>query len=163
MSACITYIGIGSNQDEPVQHVQQAIRQLAQIKQCVFLKSSPLYCSKPMGPQDQPDYINAAAALKTTLEPLALLNELQRIEAEHGRERKGLRWGPRTLDLDILLFGEKLLNLPRLIVPHPGLHERAFVLYPLYDIDPQLTIPARGSLAALLANCPMDGLEKLDK
>lgn len=161
MPACVVYIGIGSNLDDPEKHVRRAILQLGELPHSSLLRSSSLYRSKPMGPRDQPDYINAVASIMTSLAPLALLDELQAIEAEHGRIRTGLRWGPRTLDLDILLFGEKLLNLPRLTVPHPGLHERAFVLYPLHEIDPAIGIPAKGSVASLLANCPADDLEKI--
>lgn len=161
MSACISYIGVGSNLDGPEQHTRQAISQLGEIKKCELLQVSSLYRSKPMGPQDQPDYINAVVSIRTSLEPLALLDALQRIEAEHGRVRKGLRWGPRTLDLDVLIYDEKIINMPRLKVPHPGLHERSFVLYPLYEINPDLTIPIHGSLSDLLIGCSQDGLEKV--
>ena len=114
-----------------------------------------------MGPQDQPDYVNAVMAVATTLAPLELLRGLQGIENNHGRIR-GERWGARTLDLDILLYGDNIIALPDLTVPHSGLTERAFVLYPLYEIAPQLTIPNKGKLIDLLANCPLAGLKKLD-
>ena len=114
-----------------------------------------------MGPEGQPDYINAVAAIKTQLSALDLLDALQQIESEQGRVRTGLRWGPRTLDLDILLYDEQIISTERLRIPHPGLHERAFVLYPLYEIDPDLMIPGEASLAILKAQCPADGLNKI--
>ena len=155
------FIGIGSNLADPQRQVNTAIQQLGQIPQSELIRASSLYHSRPMGPQDQPDYINAVALLVTNLQPLELLDALQAIETDHGRERNGQRWGARTLDLDILLFGESVINSERLIVPHPGLHERAFVLYPLYEIEPELTIPVKGQLSGLLARCPLDGLEKI--
>ena len=157
----LVFVGIGSNMNDPQAKLLSAVRRLKQLPQTEFCSVSSLYHSPPMGPQDQADYINAVAMLQTTLAPLPMLDALQAIETEHGRVRKGQRWGPRTLDLDILLFGEKVINLPRLIVPHPGLHERAFVLYPLYEIKPELTIPGSGRLSELVAACPQDGLEKI--
>ncbi len=155
------YIGIGSNLDNPVIHVRQALQQLADLPRTIFLHKSSLYSSKPMGPADQPDYINAVASIQTELTPLELLDELQHIEAVHGRLRNGTRWGPRPLDLDILLYGEKVLTLDRLLIPHPGLHERAFVLYPLCEINPALIIPLKGSVLELRNTCVADGLEKI--
>lgn len=147
--------------DEPVTQVRQAIQELGELNQSKLIKSSSLYESKPMGPSNQPDYVNAVVSIKTELEPLMLLDALQMIETGHGRVRNSLRWGPRTLDLDILLFGQKVINQPRLIIPHPGLHERAFVMYPLQEICPELNIPGKGPLSSLLKNCPADGLKKL--
>ncbi|OYW91598.1 MAG: 2-amino-4-hydroxy-6-hydroxymethyldihydropteridine diphosphokinase, partial [Pseudomonadales bacterium 32-61-5] len=120
--------------------------------------------SDPLGPADQPRYNNAVAALDTGLSPLQLLDALQAIELAQGRERKADRWGPRTLDLDILLFGERLLDEPRLTVPHYHLHARAFVLYPLAEIAPQnLQLPDGRRLAELLSACPFEGIERLDE
>ncbi len=102
-----------------------------------------------MGPQDQPAFINAAAALSTGLGPEALLQALLAIERAHGRLRDGTRWGPRSLDLDLLLYGERVQPGPGLVLPHPGLHERAFVLYPLADIAPQQPVPGHGTVAGL--------------
>ena len=155
------YIGIGSNQDDPLVKVRSAFGALKQLPHTEFCLASSLYRSHPMGPQNQPDYVNAVVMFQTTLDPLSLLDALQDIEARHGRLRNGQRWGPRTLDLDILLHGDKTINLPRLIVPHPGLHERAFVLYPLSEITPDLSIPGNASLSALLMACPENGLEKI--
>jgi 2-amino-4-hydroxy-6-hydroxymethyldihydropteridine diphosphokinase len=124
------YIGLGSNLQQPIQQVKQALLHLAELPQTHLLNASPLYRSAPLGPADQPDYINAVAALATRLSPLALLDALQTIERQQGRVREGERWGPRTLDLDLLLYAEQKIQNDRLRVPHPGLGERNFVLYP---------------------------------
>jgi len=155
------YIGLGSNLDTPQEQLHSALAALAAVPHCALIAQSSLYASDPLGPADQPRYVNAVAALDTTLSPLALLDELQRIEQEQGRTRKAERWGPRTLDLDILLFGERLLNEPRLTVPHYHMHARAFVLYPLAEIAPALLLPDGRPLNELLANCPFAGLERL--
>lgn len=157
------YIGIGSNLQHPIHQVLQALSALAVLPDCQLIAQSRLYRSAPMGPQEQPDYINAVAALDTTLSALELLQALQTIEQAQGRVRDGKRWGPRTLDLDILLFGEESVNRPELLVPHPGLYDRNFVLYPLYEIAPDLVIPGRGALTDLLARCPAYGLEPIDQ
>jgi 2-amino-4-hydroxy-6-hydroxymethyldihydropteridine diphosphokinase len=115
-----------------------------------------------MGPQDQPDYVNAAALLGTELAPLEFLDQLQAIEVAQERVRGAQRWGARTLDLDLLLWGREILHHSRLQVPHPGLHERAFVLYPLAEIDPDLWVPGRGALRDLLAACPDSGLVRVE-
>jgi len=156
------YIGIGSNLQQPIRQVQHALSALASLTDCQFIAQSRLYRSAPMGPQDQPDFINAVAALETTVSAHALLASLHAIEQAQGRTRNGERWGPRTLDLDILLFGEECINQPELQVPHPGLHERNFVLYPLHEIAPNLIIPGLGALTGLMALCPASGLEPLD-
>ncbi len=156
----LAYIGIGSNLQEPVAQVKQAIEALKQLPESQLLTASSLYGSKPMGPQDQPDYVNAVALMSTALPPLTLLQALQEIEHQQGRVRLR-RWGERTLDLDLLLYGEQQINIPELIVPHIGIAERNFVLYPLQEISPNLVIPQLGSLDNLLANCPRDGLALL--
>jgi len=143
------YVGIGSNLQQPHDQVQAAVRALRQLPMTELLAVSPLYRSPPMGPGDQPDYINAAAALATTLVPEVLLDGLQAIESRQGRVR-GERWGPRTLDLDILLYGDRVIDSPRLQVPHPGIADRAFVLVPLFDIAPGLRIPQLGPLVGLV-------------
>ncbi len=114
-----------------------------------------------MGPSDQPDYVNAVMAVKTWLAPHELLKVLQNIETTQGRVRVGARWGPRTLDLDILLYGQGMIITSDLTVPHIGIAERAFVLYPLAEIAPGIEIPGRGSLSFLLNQCPKDGLRRL--
>ena len=152
------YLGLGANLAEPLQQLQQAVTALSQLPQSQLAAVSSFYGSKPMGPQDQPDYVNAVAALDTTLPAETLLNELQRIELEQGRQRKDDRWGPRTLDLDILLYGEEILATPRLTVPHYGMHQREFVLYPLLELAPQLHIPGLGALADIAKQVPRNGL-----
>lgn len=153
----VVAVGIGSNLGEPLAQVRMAISELASIEGVTLRAVSSLYRSAPLGPQDQPHYINAVALLDCVLEPLALLDALQAIENDHGRVRRQ-RWGARTLDLDILLWGEAVLDLPSLTVPHPGVPERAFVLYPLAELDPELAVPGRGRVAELVAACPADDL-----
>lgn len=156
------YIGLGSNLANPVQRIKAAriaITQIAGVRELAF---SSLYHSPPMGPQDQPDYVNAVMCVATDLPPIALLRCLQRIENDQGRVRKDQRWGARTLDLDVLIYGDQIIELPDLIVPHIGLAERAFVLYPLYEIAPHTVVPGKGNIADLLAKCPMNELKRLD-
>lgn len=155
------YIGLGSNLAEPRRQLEAALGALAQLPRCRLVAVSSLYASDPLGPLDQPRYVNAAAALDCELAPLELLDALQAIEREQGRERKAERWGPRTLDLDILLFGDLQLDEERLTVPHYHMHARAFVLYPLAEIAPELRLPDGRPLHELLAACPFVGLERL--
>lgn len=155
------YIGLGSNLAEPRQQLAAALKALQQVPGTTLAGVSPLYASDPLGPPDQPRYVNAVAALDTDLQPLALLDALQTIELEQGRVRKDERWGPRTLDLDILLFGDRLIDEPRLRVPHYHMQARAFVLYPLADLAPSLLLPDGRKLSDLLAACPFSGLERL--
>lgn len=158
--AITAYIGIGSNLIDPVNKIKSAVQAINAVDTMQVLQCSSLYSSPPMGPQDQPDYINAVLEISTTESALELLHCLQSIENNHGRVRKQ-RWGARTLDLDILLYGAESINLPNLIVPHTGMPERAFVLYPLYEIAPMLIIPQFGSLETLVSACPLAGLKKL--
>ncbi|MDD0844677.1 2-amino-4-hydroxy-6-hydroxymethyldihydropteridine diphosphokinase [Pseudomonas sp. Gutcm_11s] len=158
------YIGLGSNLAEPRQQLEAALAAIAALPSSRLAATSSLYASDPLGPPDQPRYVNAVAALDTELAPLQLLDALQRIELEQGRVRKAERWGPRTLDLDILLFGDRLLAEERLSVPHYHMHARAFVLYPLAEIAPaDLQLPDGRDLPALLAACPYVGLERLQR
>ncbi|SEK64234.1 2-amino-4-hydroxy-6-hydroxymethyldihydropteridinediphosphokinase [Atopomonas hussainii] len=159
--ACV-YIGLGSNLAEPRQQLQNALSALMQTDGISHVECSPLYISDPLGPADQPRYVNAVARLTTTLAPLELLDVLQRIEQEQGRVRKEQRWGPRTLDLDILLYDQQCIDEPRLTVPHYHMQARAFVLYPLADLAPELLLPDGQSLQTLLQHCPFIGLERLD-
>ena len=151
------YIGIGSNLAKPIDNAKIAIEALRQLPQSQLITCSKLYSSKPMGPQDQPDYINAVACVDTRLAPIELLDALQQIENEQGRVRKE-HWGARTLDLDILLVGNEIMSTPRLTVPHYGMKEREFVLYPLAEIAPQLQLPCGQALSALLKDCPRNDL-----
>ena len=133
------YIGLGSNLDQPLRHVEQAFAELAQHKHLRHARISPIYQSKPVGPQDQPDCINAVAHCQTQLGPHDVLDLLQSIENSHGRKRIR-HWGERSLDLDLLLFGNAKIYTPRLTVPHAHMHERGFVLYPLADLVPKLCV-----------------------
>jgi 2-amino-4-hydroxy-6-hydroxymethyldihydropteridine diphosphokinase len=155
----VAYIGIGSNLDNPIARVYKAFQDLEAIPQTECISHSPLYQSKPVGPP-QPDYINAVTALATRLSPEALLIALHAIEDTHGRRRK-VRWGPRTLDLDILLFGNLIQDETFLTLPHPQLTKRPFVLFPLRDVAPNLMVPGLGELQTLLQQCSHHGLEKI--
>lgn len=152
-----TYIGIGSNLEEPLQQVRRALHALEQLPHSRLDGVSRLYRSAPVGPAGQPDYVNAAARVVTELGPEQLLDQLQAIENSHGRVRT-IRWGPRTLDLDILLYGSLTLDTPRLHVPHRELANRSFVLYPLADLDADLVLPDGTCLSHLVDGCPPDGL-----
>ncbi|MFQ3196684.1 MAG: 2-amino-4-hydroxy-6-hydroxymethyldihydropteridine diphosphokinase [Paraglaciecola sp.] len=156
-----TYIGIGSNLADPRAQVSSALQELSMLQNTQLVKCSSLYASRPMGPQDQPPYVNGVVKLHTGLSPLALLDECQDIEQRHGRQRKDNRWGPRTLDLDILLYAQQTINLPDLVVPHYGMREREFVLYPLFEIAPGLVLPCGTTLASLRDDCPLNGLTLL--
>jgi len=149
----IAYVGIGSNLDEPRRQVLEALTELDRLPHTRVVKKSSLYRTAPMGHADQPDFINAVAQLETGLPAERLLAELQDIESRHGRQRS-FRNAPRTLDLDILLYGALALDLPNLKVPHPRMHERAFVLKPLLEISPQLSFD--------LAACANQKVERLD-
>ena len=154
------YIGMGSNLADPAEQLRSAIEALAQLPQSQLLGVSAFYQSDSLLP-GQPRYTNAVAALDSALAPLELLDALQSIENGQGRERLE-RWGPRTLDLDILLFGDRLIDEPRLKVPHYHMQERAFVLYPLAELTPaDLRLADGRALADLLAACPFVGLERL--
>ncbi|HDS7134525.1 2-amino-4-hydroxy-6-hydroxymethyldihydropteridine diphosphokinase [Klebsiella sp. CN_Kp104] len=148
----LVYIAIGSNLASPLEQVNAAIRALADIPDSRVVSVSSLYRTPPLGPQDQPDYLNAAVALETPLAPEALLDHTQRIELQQGRVRKAERWGPRTLDLDIMLFGDAIINSERLTVPHYDMKNRGFMLWPLFEIAPQLHFPDGLALRAALEN-----------
>lgn len=152
------YIAVGSNLADPVSQAKKAIETLKTLPESEFIKASELYSSTPMGPQNQPDYINAVVAIKTNLTPLQLLDCTQAIEQEQGRVRKDERWGPRTLDLDILLYGNEVINSERLTIPHYGMKEREFVLYPLAEIAPSLQLPDGAEVSSLLKQVERNGL-----
>jgi 2-amino-4-hydroxy-6-hydroxymethyldihydropteridine diphosphokinase len=144
------YVGIGSNLDNPLAHVRDAMAALDELPATRVVARASLYRSAPIGKLDQPDFVNSVAALDTTLAPEQLLDELFAIEARHGRAR-GERNAPRTLDLDLLLYGDRRMHEERLTLPHPRMHERAFVLLPLAELDADAHIPGHGSVRALLA------------
>lgn len=156
------YIGLGSNLDQPLAHIKQAAEALGQIPQTQLLALSPLYRSKAVGPGEQPDYINAAAALETSLPPLKLLHQLQAIENQQGRKRGPVRWVARTLDLDLLIFDNITLETDELTIPHPRMTERNFVLFPMRDLakllSPALALPDGRSIINLALNCNGDGI-----
>jgi 2-amino-4-hydroxy-6-hydroxymethyldihydropteridine diphosphokinase len=154
------YIGLGSNLAEPAEQLRSALDALDKAEGTRLAAVSGFYASDSLLP-GQPRYTNAVAALDTTLEPLQLLDALQTIENDQGRVRQE-RWGPRTLDLDVLLFGQQVLDSPRLTVPHYHMHARPFVLYPLAELVPADFVLADGrSLAQMLSACPFSGLERL--
>ncbi len=146
----LAYIALGSNQASPLEQVASALNAIAAIPQSRVVATSSFYRTPPLGPQDQPDYLNAAVALETELSPETLLDHTQRIELEQGRVRKAERWGPRTLDLDIMLFGDVTLSTPRLTVPHYDMKNRAFMLVPLAEIAPDCVFPDGQRVADVL-------------
>ena len=155
-------IGIGSNLDDPEAQVRQALRALETVDSTRVTAVSSLYRNPPMGPADQPDYVNAVAILLTALPPRALLQQLQALERRQGRVRESHdRWGPRRLDLDILTYGKKTISEPGLQIPHPGISERNFVLFPLLEIAPQLHIPGLGCVSDLVLEMDASTLEKI--
>ncbi|WP_455812659.1 2-amino-4-hydroxy-6-hydroxymethyldihydropteridine diphosphokinase [Pseudomonas graminis] len=154
------YLALGSNLADPLHQVQSALNALAAIPDTTLVATSSLYRTPPYGPPDQPDFLNAAVALDTRLDAESLLNHTQRIELEQGRVRKAHRWGPRTLDLDIMLFGEQTLNTPRLTAPHYDMHNRAFMLLPLLEIAPELCLPDGTRLADILATLDSSSIRR---
>ncbi|PMM17841.1 2-amino-4-hydroxy-6-hydroxymethyldihydropteridine diphosphokinase [Vibrio breoganii] len=157
------YIAVGSNLGDPVAQAKQAIESLRDLPRSRVIQASSLYSSTPMGPKNQPDYINAVVKIETELQPLELLDNTQKIENEQGRVRKEERWGPRTLDLDIILYGDETIDQPRLVVPHYGMREREFVLYPLLEIEPNLILPDGSALSQLIESVDRNGLQVWDR
>lgn len=164
----LCYIGLGSNLNHPRRQLEQALATLSRVVGIHLLRRSPWYVSQAVGPGSQPDYLNGVLELETCLTAEALLDVLQQVEAQQGRERT-VHWGPRTLDLDLLLYGTQVIDSPGLQVPHPRLGERAFVLAPLADLAPSLCLPApagakSATIAALLAGLspPAETLHLLD-
>jgi len=154
----LAYIALGSNQASPLEQVSSALEAIAAIPQSQRIAVSPFYRTPPLGPQDQPDYLNAAVALQTALSAQELLSHTQRIELEHGRVRKAERWGPRTLDLDIMLFGGEVIHTDSLIVPHYDMRNRAFMLVPLLDIAPDCRLPDNTLVSDILAGLSREGI-----
>lgn len=152
------YIALGSNLDHPAVQIVAARTELARLPQTRLVLSSRLYAAPPMGPQDQPEFVNAAVGLLTRLTPSALLAALKRIEQTRGRPPDAPRWGPRIIDLDIIALGRVRMETPELRIPHPGAGLRNFVLRPLADIAPTLDLPGVGRVAELLAGLGEAGL-----
>jgi 2-amino-4-hydroxy-6-hydroxymethyldihydropteridine diphosphokinase len=157
----LAYVGLGSNLEDPVRQVQRGFEELARLPGTRLLKHSSFYRTAPVGKADQPDFVNAVAVLETTLTPADLLGHLLAIEARHGRVRAE-RNGPRTLDLDLLLFGEQIVRTTGLEVPHPRMHERAFVLLPLAEVSPAAVIPGHGRVAELVASVADQRVTRID-
>ncbi|MBQ0720198.1 MAG: 2-amino-4-hydroxy-6-hydroxymethyldihydropteridine diphosphokinase [Gammaproteobacteria bacterium] len=155
------YLGLGSNLNHPPRQIKSAIQAIAKLPGTRLKCCAPWYQSIAIGPGSQPRYINTAVEIDTVLKPRALLQALQQIEQQQGRKRI-VRWGPRTLDLDILLYANQALHTRRLQIPHPRLGERNFVLYPLADIAPGLNLPDGTSLASLLAKSSPAGIVRLN-
>ena len=154
----IVYVALGSNIDNPPQQLSQAVQELASLPQTNLIKTSTFYWTKPVGPQNQPNYLNGVAAIASALLPEELLTHLLAIEKKHHRTRTSERFGPRTLDLDLLLYDMDVINLPHLTIPHPRMKERNFVIYPLAEIAPDLVFPSGERIQSL-----MQGLEPLSR
>lgn len=156
----VAYVGLGANLGAPHRQVLAALDELARLPGTRLTTRSGLYRSAPLGHLEQPEFVNAVARLETDLAAEALWAALQEIELAHGR-RRSFRDAPRTLDLDLLLYGDASIASPSLTVPHPRMHERAFVLAPLVEIDPQAQVPGHGSARALLARCAGQTIERI--
>ena len=156
----LAFVALGANLANPVTQVRAALEALTRLPESRLLRASSLYRTAPVGIHGQPDFINAVAVLETSLLPNALLSALFEIEAQFGR-RRDFRHAPRTLDLDLLLYGNETIDTPELKLPHPRMHLRAFVLAPLLEIAPDCAIPGRGSAAAWLPAVSMQPIEKL--
>jgi 2-amino-4-hydroxy-6-hydroxymethyldihydropteridine diphosphokinase len=155
------YVGVGSNLEDPRAQVLRALARLEQLPLTRVELTSPLYRSKPMGPIAQPDFVNAVAGLLTQLEAPALFAELRALEAALGRPASHERWGPRVIDLDLLSYARERRTGPDLVLPHPGIPERNFVLYPLADIAPDLDLPGLGRVAGLAERVATEGISRL--
>lgn len=160
MSGTDAYIGLGSNLDDPEEQLRSAVSFLQQLPDTIIVRVSSFYRTKPVGLEGQPDYINAVALLQTGLSARQLLEHMQAIENSHGRIRN-TRWGPRTLDLDLLLYDSDIIKEDDLTVPHPEMHKRGFVLFPLYEIAPAISIPGQGPVTDLLQSVNAGDVEKL--
>ncbi|MBN8482372.1 MAG: 2-amino-4-hydroxy-6-hydroxymethyldihydropteridine diphosphokinase [Xanthomonadales bacterium] len=161
MNRVLAHVGLGSNLDGPAMQVERAIVELAAMPSTRLVRRSRLFRTPPWGLSQQPEFVNAVAEVETGLAPIELLGELLAIERRGGRVRDGVRWGPRSIDLDLLLYGARSGREPGLELPHPRMHERAFVLVPLSDLDPDLQIPGRGRVGDLAAAIGAGGCEPL--
>ena len=157
----LAYVGLGANIGEPRRQLMAAMDELQGLPKTRVTGRSSSYRSAPLGHVDQPEFLNSVAQIDTELAPDALLDRLQEIEQRHGRERPFPN-APRTLDLDLLLYGEQVIATPRLTLPHPRMHERAFVLRPLLELDAQISIPGKGPAKDLLFACSAQKIERID-
>ena len=158
----ISYIGMGSNLDNPQRQLDMALVALSLLPDTSLVSTSSFYRSAPLGPGEQPDFINAVAQVSTGLPARQLLRQLQATENCQGRVRDGLKWGPRTLDLDLLLYGDEVIDEPELTVPHREIRHRNFVLMPLLELAPQLEIPGLGRVDELLDSVGCAGISRLE-
>lgn len=156
------FVALGSNLGDRREHIEAACVDIASLEGIDGLVCSSIYETEPMGPQDQPDYLNAVCAFDYIGTAHALLSQLQEIERQHGRVHGGMRWGARPLDLDIVLFGDEVIDEPDLKVPHIGLAERSFVLWPLVEIAPGTIVPGLGSVDVLRLHCQQFGIRRHD-
>jgi|SRR5580704_977577 2-amino-4-hydroxy-6-hydroxymethyldihydropteridine diphosphokinase len=156
------YVGIGSNLEQPLEQVRRAFAALAKLALTRLECRSSLYESEPMGPAEQPRYINAVAGLLTQLELRPLFEDLRTLELQLGKQSPPVRWGPRSIDLDLLMYGQQCVQDPDLTLPHPGIVQRNWVLYPLREVAPELTIPGRGRVNRLAASADSAGIWRLN-
>ncbi len=156
------YIALGSNLDTPREQVARGFEHLARLPKTQLMARSPLYASVPLGPVEQADFVNAVAAVLTRLEPLELLRALKQLESELGREQPIVRWGPRLIDLDLLVYADQRIESSELTIPHSGITQRNFVLYPLRDLAPDLAVPGHGVVRTLASLVSPQGLRRLD-
>jgi 2-amino-4-hydroxy-6-hydroxymethyldihydropteridine diphosphokinase len=163
MLSNIAYIGLGSNLSTPQKQLEEALKAIESHSQMALVLSSHFYSSSPMGPQNQSDYINAVCKIKTSLQPQELLEVLQHIENQQGRKRVADRWGPRTLDLDILLYNDISLVTEKLTLPHYGMKDREFVLVPLFEISPDLIMHDGRTLSTWVAKCNLESLYRIKR
>ena len=156
------FLGLGSNLQQPKEQLRSALKRLAEADRVELLRVSSFYRTPPWGDELQGDFINAVAEIETDLQPLPLLRVLQSIEDAMGRARSGRRWGPRKIDIDLLLYGDQQCNSTALVIPHPRVFERAFVLVPLSEIEADLEIPGHGVIGKLLKDLDCSGIERLE-
>lgn len=155
------YIALGSNIDSPQEQIQRGFEQLSQVPSTRVIARSALYRSAPFGPVQQPEFFNAVAGVLTQLTPQALLQALKQLEQTLGRGQPIVRWGPRSIDFDLLVYAQVQIESVVLTIPHPGITERNFVLYPLRDIAPDLLVPGKGTVRALAASVGVEGLRRI--
>ena len=156
------WLGLGSNLQQPVDQLRQALKRLSETKGITLKKVSSFYSTPPWGDEEQDDFVNAVAQIETSLEPVPLLHALQSIEDVMGRERSDRRWGPRLIDIDLLLYADQVFHSAELELPHPRIQERAFVLLPLSELDEKLNIPGYGRVGTLLSVLDCSGITRLD-
>ena len=156
----VAYVGLGANIGAPRRQIEVAIEEIKKLPETRFISASSYYRSAPLGYADQPDFLNAVVEIDTGLAPEALLDQLQDIEKRHDRKRPFPN-APRTLDLDLLLFGNARIASARLTLPHPRMHQRAFVLLPLLELDAAISVPGKGPAKALLLACSSQQIERI--